>query len=124
MASYVLVVDDEEINRRAFRRRLESWDYRVKEAENATVALEMMVAEPAAIAIVDIRMPGHDGIWLAQRIRERWSKTAIIIATGADDLESIEKSRSLGAIDYVVKPFDKQLLHRAIEKANNAIEGK
>ena len=121
-SSYVLVVDDEEINRRAVGRRLESWGYTVKEADNATAALEMMLSEPATIAIIDIRMPGHDGLWLAERIRERWSKTAIIIATGADDLASIETSRGLGALDYMIKPFDRELLRKAMERASKAIE--
>ena len=81
-----------------------------------------MLSEPAAIAIIDIRMPGHDGLWLAEQIRERWSKTAIIIATGADDVTSIEKSRKLGAVDYVLKPFDRELLRQALHRAANATD--
>ena len=121
MASYVLVVDDEEPIRSFLRRRLEGWGYTVRGAGSATAALELMVADPATIAIIDIGMPGHDGLWLAEQIRQRWSKTAIIMATGADDMRSIEESRQLGAVDYLLKPFDRELLRQALVRASNAI---
>jgi DNA-binding NtrC family response regulator len=124
MVSYVLVVDDEESIRRVLRRRLERWGYEVQEACGATQALEMMLSEPASIAIIDIRMPGRDGLWLTEQFRQRWSKAAIIIATGADDIDSIEKSRKLGAVDYVLKPFDQELLRQAMERAAKTIEEK
>ena len=77
-----------------------------------------MLAEPADIAIIDIRMPGRDGLWLAEQICQRWSKTAIIMATGADDIASIEKSRKVGAVAYVLKPFDRELLRQALIRAS------
>lgn len=115
--AYVLVVDDDASIRKFLRRRLEMWGYEVREATNATEALEVMLSEPATIALIDIRMPGRDGLWLAEQIRQRWSKTAIIIATGADDVGSIEKSRAVGAVDYVLKPFDHELLRQALVRA-------
>lgn len=120
MASYVLVVDDEESIRRFLRRRLESWGYSVREANSATEALERMLSEPAKIAIIDIKMPGRDGLWLAEQIRQRWSKTAIIIATGADDTGSIQRSIELGAADYVRKPFERELLRQALVRAEQS----
>ena len=122
MASYVLVVDDEASIRGFLTRRLEAWGYPAREARDSTQALEMMFAEPADIAIIDLRMPGRDGLWLVERIRQRWSKTAIVIATGADDLASIEKARHLGAVDYVLKPFDQAMLRQALEWASEAVE--
>jgi response regulator of citrate/malate metabolism len=80
-----------------------------------------MLFAPAAIAIIDIGLPGHNGLWLAEQIRQRWSNTAIIIATGADDMKSIEKSRALGAIDYLLKPFDKELLRQALVRASAVV---
>lgn len=120
MASFVLVVDDEERICSLLRRRLEGWGYRVETALSATDALEMMLADPASIAILDIRMPGHDGLWLAEQIRQRW-KTAIIIATGADDMGTIERIREVGAVDYVLKPFDRELLRQAMQRAAKAV---
>jgi two-component system response regulator YesN len=122
MASYVLVVDDEASIRGFLTRRLEAWGYAAREAKDSTQALEMMLVEPADIAVIDLRMPGRDGLWLAEHIRQRWSKTAIVIATAADDLPSIEKARKLGAVDYVLKPFDQTLLRQAMERATKAVE--
>lgn len=121
MASYVLLVDDEELIRNFLRRRLEGWGFAVEEAENATQALRRMLAEPAGIAIIDIRMPGRDGLWLAEQVRERWPQTAIIMASGADDIRSIETSRRIGAVDYVPKPFDREILRQALVRAVTAI---
>ena len=119
--SYVLVVDDEEPIRRFLERRLQTWGYRVKHAEDAQEALEMMAEEPASIAILDIRMPGRDGIWLTSQVRRLWPNTAIIIATGADDLDEIEV-KDLGVFDHVLKPFNQVLLRQLIDDARKAIE--
>jgi FixJ family two-component response regulator len=67
-------------------------------------------------------MPGRDGVWLAERIRDKWSKTAIVMVTGVDDIGVVENSRQLGAIDYVQKPFVRELLRQALERAAKAIE--
>ncbi len=64
---------------------------------------------------------GRDGLWLAGQIRQRWSKTAIIMATSADDIATIEMSRQLGVVDYVLKPFGRELLHQAMQRASKAI---
>ena len=113
----VLVVDDEVSIRNFLRRRLEGWGFTVRDAADAAAALQSMLSAPADIAIVDIRMPSHDGLWLLQRIREKWPNTTVIMATGADDTASIEQSRKLGAVDYVLKPFDRELLHQALMRA-------
>src|SRR5688572_9131011 len=89
----VLVVDDEQSARAFLRRRLEAWGYMVEEAESAAQALEAMFAAPASIVLCDIRMPGHDGLWLAERVREHWPQTAIIMTTAIDDIETVVKSR-------------------------------
>lgn len=116
-----LVVDDEAPVRELLRRWLERWGYRVKEAASATTALEVMLTEPALIILCDIRMPGHDGFWLIERVRERWPQTAIIMATGLDDIPTVLRSRQLGAVDYVSKPFGRELLRQALDRANAAL---
>ena len=121
MASYVLVVDDEASVRGFLTRRLEAWGYPAREARDSTQALEMMLAEPADIVFIDLRMPGRDGLWLTEQIRQGWSNTSIVIATGADDFLSVSKARKLGAVDYVLKPFDKTMLRQAMERAFEAL---
>src|SRR5687768_2123810 len=81
--SSVLVVDDEPPVREFLTRWLAAWGYIVTTAGSAFEALEVMQAEPVPIMMCDIKMPGHDGLWLAEQVRARWPKTAIIIATGA-----------------------------------------
>jgi DNA-binding NtrC family response regulator len=120
--SYVLVVDDEEPVRNILRRQLAGWGYRVRTASNAKDALELMFAEPAAIALIDIVMPGRDGLWLAERIRDKWSKTAVIMVTGVGEIGIVENSKQLGVIDYVQKPFVRELLRQALERAAKAVE--
>ena len=120
--TYVLVVDDEAPICRLLTRWLESWGYAVKEARSATEALEALMAEPASIMLCDIRMPGHDGLWLLERVRTRWPQTAIIMATGVDDIETVAKSQREGVVDYVTKPFGRELLLQALRRAEAALE--
>lgn len=117
----VLVVDDEPPVRQLLRRWLQAWGYAVTEAGNAAEALEVMLAGPASIMLCDIRMPGNDGLWLAERVREKWPHTAIIMATGVDDMPTVVKSRQAGAVDYVLKPFGRELLRQAFDRANAAL---
>jgi two-component system response regulator YesN len=77
-----------------------------------------MLAEPAEIILCDIRMPGHhDGLWLAERVRTKWPRTKIIMASGAVENDAVKKSQELGAVDFVTKPFDKGLLRKALDRA-------
>lgn len=121
MATTVLVVDDEPSVRELLRRWLEGWGYAVKLAGNATDALELMLTEPASIILVDIKMPGHDGFWLVERVRAKWPRTAIIMATAADDLDLVLKSKRAGAVDYVLKPFGRELLWQALSRAETTL---
>jgi CheY-like chemotaxis protein/DNA-directed RNA polymerase subunit RPC12/RpoP len=103
--SYILVVDDEAIVRNFLARCLEAEGYAVKQADGAAEALEVMMSESVAVVLCDIRMPGRDGLWLAQRIHAHWPKIPIVMATALDDLQNVQKSRDLGAADYIAKPI-------------------
>jgi FixJ family two-component response regulator len=52
-----------------------------------------------------------------------WSQTPIVIASGADAIDLVEKSRALGAVDFLMKPFDQELFRQAMERAAKAIPG-
>lgn len=103
--SYILVVDDEAVVRTFLARCLEAEGYAVKLADSAAEALEVMMSEPVAVVLCDIRMPGRDGLWLAERIHTHWPQVPIVMATALDDLENVRKSRDLGAADYIAKPI-------------------
>ncbi len=115
--AYVLVVDDEEAIRRLLTRWLTGWGYEAKEAANADDALEIMAAEPAEIILCDVMMPVHDGIWLTEQVRGRWPQTAVIMASSAQDMETVMRMRKQGAVDYVTKPFGREMLRQALQRA-------
>ncbi|MGH9145923.1 MAG: response regulator [Vicinamibacterales bacterium] len=124
MPGKVLVVDDEPLQREFLRLWLEDWGYTVAVAGSAAEALGAMLIEPASIILCDIRMPGHDGLWLVDRVRAKWPRTAIVMATAVDDLETVLKALRAGVVDYVTKPLDWNLLRLALSRANDAIVGK
>ena len=84
----VLVVDDETGVRELMARWLASGGYDVRTAANAEEALQRVHDRPPAVALCDIRMPGHDGLWLAHQIRHDAPETAVIMATGVQDVGS------------------------------------
>jgi CheY-like chemotaxis protein len=120
--AYVLVVDDEEAIRRLLTRWLTGWGYEAKEAANADDALEIMAAEPAEIILCDVMMPVHDGIWLAEQVRGRWPQTAVIMASSAQDMETVMRMRKQGAVDYVTKPFGREMLRQALQRATGKLQ--
>ena len=119
--AYVLVVDDEESIRKLLTRWLASWGYQAKEAANADDAIEQMTAEAAAIMLCDVMMPVHDGIWLAEQVRTRWPQTAVIMASSAQDMETVMRMRKQGAVDYVTKPFGREMLRQALLRASEKL---
>ena len=116
----VLVVDDEDVVRDFLKRCLETSGYRVKQAANADQALEYMTATPAAAVLCDIKMPGHDGLWLAERLRAKWPRAAIIMATAVDDHDTVRQSSALGAVDYLTKPIAAEHLLQVVGRALRA----
>ena len=122
-ARYVLVVDDDAPTREFLRLWLEAMGYDVKEAPTADIALAAMAAEPAAIVLLDIEMPGHDGLWFAERVKAEWPATAIVFASAVDDIRTIDRTRYLGAVDFVPKPFQWEMVAQAMRRAGRAAEG-
>jgi DNA-binding NtrC family response regulator len=121
MAATVLVVDDERSQLDVLGRWLLQFGYPFRLAERAHVALEEMAADPADILLVDLIMPEHDGFWLIERVRTQWPRSVIIVATGVQDLDTVEKAKRLGAVDYVTKPFGRELLHQALVRAEGRL---
>jgi CheY-like chemotaxis protein len=119
-SSYVLVADDDPVVRDFLIRCLEKWGYRVRQAESAAEALELMADRPASVVLCDIRTPGQDGLWLAERLRTNWPNTAVVMATALDDLRTVTKSKELGVTDYVTKPIAPEQLGEAIRRAVSA----
>ena len=119
--SYVLVVDDEGSIRTLLTRWLTGWGYESKQAANADEAIAHMSTEPAAIMLCDVRMPVHDGVWLTEQVRNRWPQTAVIMASSAQDMETVMRMRKQGAVDYVTKPFGREILRQALQRASDKL---
>jgi CheY-like chemotaxis protein len=102
--SYVLVVDDEPLVRNFLTRCLEGWGFSVKQAGSSADALECMITRPASVVLCDVMMPDRDGFWLAEQLRARWPDTAVVMTTALDDIETIARSRELGAHSSTPKP--------------------
>src|SRR4051812_42222159 len=110
----VLIVDDEPSVRELMARWLASGGYDVRTAGNAEEALERVHDRAPDVALCDIRMPGHDGLWLAHQIRHDAPETAVIMATGVQDVGSAVSSLRQGVIDYLTKPFGRDRVRDAV----------
>lgn len=117
----ILVVDDEESVCKVIGRALSPLGYTVDTALYAEAALDVMKRVPADVALVDIRMPGRDGVWLIDRLQEAYPSTAIVIVTGMRDLDARLTLRP-GVIGYVTKPFDGKKMREMVMKAVAAVE--
>ena len=115
-AASVLIVDDENALRDLMTRWLESGGLSVTSACNAEEALGRLEPAAPAVALCDIRMPGRDGLWLAERIRLRCPETAVIIATGVQDVGPTIDSLRQGVVDYLTKPFGRDRLREAVAR--------
>ncbi len=110
----VLLVDDDVDVRRVLRGWARASGFDVREASDADEALDTLATAPAQVAVCDVNMPGRDGIWLAERIRERHRETAVIMATAQHDVDTAVGSLQAGVVDYLLKPFDGARLTEAL----------
>jgi CheY-like chemotaxis protein len=111
----VLIVDDEAAIRRLLRHWLQADGHQVVEAESAEQALEHCKRTLPDVALCDIAMPGNDGLWLVQRLREDYPDVAIALATANDHISPMVALRD-GVVDYVLKPFDRARICQAVRQ--------
>lgn len=100
----ILVVDDESTIREVLRRYLEREGYLVSEAADSQAALEALASDPPALIVLDLMLPGIDGLALARRVRQE-SDVPIIMLTARGELQDRVEGLESGADDYVIKPF-------------------
>jgi two-component system phosphate regulon response regulator OmpR len=109
----VLIVDDETGVREVLEEYLSTHGYTVVGAESALAARAIAARQQIDLAVIDIHMPGEDGLSLARHLRERFTGIAIIMLTSASAVVDRVVGLEMGADDYVSKPFDpRELLAR------------
>lgn len=103
--SRVLVVDDDPDVRRALERALVLHGYDVETATDGTTALRLLAAEAPDVVVLDVAMPGVDGIEVCKRIREAGDSSSVLMLTARDTVDERVAGLDAGADDYLVKPF-------------------
>jgi len=100
----ILVVDDEEVVRLSHIRTLASMHCNVEVVRDGGEALQAMEQRPADVVLLDLRMPGMDGMSVLKAIKQRWPETEVVIITGYPSVDSAKEAVRLGAFDYLAKP--------------------
>jgi two-component system response regulator AtoC len=115
----ILVVDDDPGIREAFRLVLEE-EYELLEAEDGPQALERVQGSPIDLVLLDVRLPGMDGIEVLERIKAIDESVEVVLVTAVQTVRAAVAAMKLGALDYVTKPFDEDeilpLIRRTLER--------
>jgi len=112
----ILVVDDDKSARTTFSSVLRKEGYRVTAVENGYEAIKAIAEESFDLALVDLRMPGLDGIKVLEKIKSRRPETRVIIYTGYGSVTTAVEAMRKGAADYLNKPFSPQELKAGVKK--------
>ncbi|MCK5506769.1 MAG: response regulator, partial [Thermodesulfovibrionia bacterium] len=111
----VLIIDDELAPRESLRMVLKD-KFDVFTAPGAPEGMILMDENPVDLVVLDIRMPGMDGITALSRIKERYPEIEVILLTAYASLETARDAIRFGAFDYLIKPFDKDDVLLVVEK--------
>lgn len=115
----VFVVDDDLSMLEYVKSILKKWGYQFSSCNNGEECVEKIKEEKPDLILLDVMLTGIDGITVCRRLKsdKEISYIPIIITTSLTDSTTIRDAHAFGAIDYISKPFDKNLLKTKIEKA-------
>ncbi|MDV2496649.1 MAG: response regulator [bacterium] len=114
MPSKILVVDDEEFFCKELRRFLEGKGYDVLEAYSGEEALEVYSQERPDVVLLDIRMPGKDGLETLKELKDLDPEASVIMVTAVNEEEPARQAMSEGAFEYITKPIDRDYLEMGL----------
>lgn len=117
MAAKILIVDDEKAVRESLEEILKMEDYQVETAASGEDALEQVNEEEYDLVLLDLKMPGIDGVEVMRQISRYAQDTKVIILTGHGTLESAIEALRLGAEDYMLKPYESAAILDSIGRA-------
>ena len=115
----IMLVDDEERFLSTTKKLLEKKGYSVMTASGGEEALNVLESHAVHVVILDVKMPGMDGIETLKRIKQRFPLVEVIMLTGHATVESAIDGMKSGAIDYLMKPIG---VDELIEKTSEAFE--
>ena len=116
METRILIVDDDPFICRQLEELYSSQRYAVACASNSVEALRLLGEQDFSLAVVDLKIPGTDGIGLTREIRDRWAELDVIMITGYASIKGAVEAIKQGASDYITKPFQKEEILLATEK--------
>ena len=115
----ILIVDDEEVVRLSHMRSLQGADCNARAAEDGRQAIQVMEQDPFDVVLLDLRMPGLDGMDVLKTIKQRWPNSEVVVITGFPCIESAKEALRLGAFDYLAKPLGPAEIVKAAHNAMN-----
>jgi two-component system response regulator PilR (NtrC family) len=114
----ILVVDDDDIIRDTLCELL-SAEHACQTADTAEQALTKLQAQSFDVVLTDISMPGLSGMELLNRVIQLYPGTPVIMISGLSDQEQAQSLMSLGAFDYLLKPFRLEVVEESVKRALN-----
>ena len=116
MPASILIADDDAVSRMLLTRLLERDGHDVRAAEDGTQALELFSEEPADVVLLDIVMPGLDGVSVLQRLKQSadGQHVPVIMISAVDEIDSVVRCIETGADDYLPKPVNPVILRARI----------
>jgi len=113
----ILLVDDEVEFVSALAERLQMRNYDVRTASSGLEAMALFHKDPPDVVILDLKIPGMDGLEILRNIKKFDPATEVLMLTGHGDVESVEDGMKSGAFEYIMKPIEIEELTSRIEKA-------
>jgi DNA-binding response OmpR family regulator len=113
----ILVIDDEKRMCDSIKVLLSNLGYVVDTAENGRTGIEKLQSKQFSLVITDLMMPELDGFAVMKYIRENCPNTLVIVITGYASVESAVRAIRSGAYDYILKPFDFEIIKISVERA-------
>lgn len=121
----IILVDDEEEVRKSIIKQID-WESAgfqvVGDAENGEDALEKIEVLEPDVVLTDIRMPYMDGLTLAEKIRQRYPSTKVVIFSGYDDFEYAQKAIKLNVTEYILKPVNVEELTSILKRIKSNLD--
>ena len=114
----ILVVDDDEVVRLSYLRSLANTQWIVESTRDGNDALRAMEEKGFDVVLLDLRMPGKDGMEVLKAIKDKWPETEVVIITGYPSIETVKEAVRLGVCDYLAKPVGPDDVFNA---ANDAV---